>query len=305
MNAPGAIACPSDLGSNFSKYQALGNDYLVIDPSRSSIEVCCETAVLMCDRHRGVGADGVLWGPFYEDGSIRLRIFNSDGSECRKSGNGLRIFGHYLRNQQYVEQDLFFVETVSGRSSVEVIDLDAAVFKVGLGAFSFENLPETATGRAECIISMPLQIPGEDLSVTCVRNGNAHCVIFDDDVSPQRVQRLGPAFSASSRFSVKANVALAKIVDPGSLVAEIWEQGAGYVPASGIGACAVAWVAYSFGYVRSDVMVRMPGGTISVAIAPSGETYVTGEVHHIAEGTFTPAFRRLLQKQQITALHIE
>ena len=295
MSASGAIAYCSGLDKDFSKYQALGNDYLIIDPSRSSIEVCRETAGLMCDRHRGVGADGVLWGPFYEDGNFRLRIFNSDGSECSKSGNGLRIFGHYLRNHRYVDQDRFFVETISGRTSIEVIDWDAAVFKAGLGAFAFENLANAVSGDSEPIINTPFALEGENLAVTCVRNGNTHFIIFDDEVSPQRVQLLGPAISRTPICSGRANVALAKVVDRGLLAVEIWEQGAGYVPASGVGACAAAWVAHSLGYIQSDVSVRMPGGTVSVAIAPSGDTYVTGDVHHIAEGTFAPQFQRLLR----------
>jgi diaminopimelate epimerase len=305
MQASQAATGRGSIVSEFVKYEAMGNDYLVIDPARSPVPVTPESVVALCDRRRGIGADGVLWGPFVEDGAIRLRIFNSDGSECRKSGNGLRIFAHYVRMEGYVGHDEFVVETPAGPSWLKVLDFDtgAGILKVGLGAPSFDSAGIPAAGPRREIVNERIEADGEGLAITCVNNGNPHCVLFGDEISPERMKRLGPAISGAPVFPKGINVGMARILDRHSLRAEIWERGAGYVSASGSGACAIACVAHALGHVGPDVTVQMPGGTVSVSVSPSGEVFLTGEVRQVAVGMFGSKFREHLMSHASPAAH--
>jgi diaminopimelate epimerase len=280
--------------SDFTKYEALGNDYLVVDPSRTTLPVTPESVRELCDRRRGIGADGVLRGPFIEGDSIRLQIFNSDGSECAKSGNGLRIFAHYLRAQGYVEADKFLLRTLAGDSAVEVVDFDAGVFTVALGSFTFDSEKVPAAGPMRKIVDEQLVVDGEIVRINCVNNGNPHCVIFDDDASIERISRLGPLISNSPLFPKGTNVQMVKVIDRRHLHALVWERGAGYTLASGSSACAIACVAHALGYVDPEVSVHMPGGELAVSISPSGQVFLTGAVRKIAEGTIAPVFRKRL-----------
>lgn len=281
--------------SDFTKYEALGNDYLVVDPSRTTLPVTPESVRELCDRRRGIGADGVLRGPFIEGDSIRLQIFNSDGSECAKSGNGLRIFAHYLRAQGYVEADRFVLRTLAGESAVEVVDFDSGIFTVVLGSFTFNSEAIPASEPMRNIVDEQMVVDGEIVRINCVNNGNPHCVIFDSDASVERISRIGPLISSSPLFPKGTNVQMVKVLGRRRLHALVWERGAGYTLASGSSACAIACVAHALGYVDPEVTVHMPGGELSVSISPSGQVFLTGAVRKIAEGTLAPAFiKRLL-----------
>lgn len=265
----------------FAKYEALGNDYLVIDPTRTDLALDAARVALLCDRHRGVGGDGVLFGPFFEAGAIRLRIFNADGSECEKSGNGLRMFARYLRDAEHVTADRFAVRTLAGEVAAEVVDLDAGVFTIAMGGYTHR--------RAQ------LEAGGASLEVSCVDVGNPHCVIFGGEVSRDRALRLGPEVSRHAMFPRGTNVQLAEVRDRRTIDAEVWERGSGYTLASGSSACAIACAARELGLVEPAVTVHMPGGRLSIEITPAREILLTGEARAVATGTLAPGLvRRLL-----------
>lgn len=156
----------------FAKYEALGNDYLVIDPTRTALPITRATVALLCDRHFGVGGDGVLYGPFFERDAVRLRIFNSDGSECEKSGNGLRMFARYLRDHGHVTTDAFVLRTLAGDAAVQVVDLAMGVFTISMGTFTFDSERIPAVGPARRLIDERLDLEGESLRINCVNVGN-------------------------------------------------------------------------------------------------------------------------------------
>lgn len=278
---------------DFVKYEAQGNDYLVIDPARASLPITSRSVRELCNRRRGVGADGVLVGPFIDRDVIRLQIFNSDGSECGRSGNGLRIFAHYLLDQGYLSSPEFLLRTLAGESGLKVVDFEAGVFTVALGSFTFDSERVPATGPRRELLDERLTVGEEVFHISCVNNGNPHCVIFDDEASSERVSRIGPLISRSPLFPEGTNVQLVKVLDRQHVHAQIWERGAGYTLASGSSACAIACVAHKLGYVDAEVTVCMPGGEISVLQA-SGAVFLTGSVRKVAEGTLAPAFRRRL-----------
>jgi diaminopimelate epimerase len=280
----------------FAKYHALGNDYLVVDPQTSPLDLPVESigalCERLCDRRRGVGADGVVIGPYFgASGQMSLRIFNPDGSEAEKSGNGLRIFARYAFEAGYLSGRDFMLMTRGGVVAVRILDERAALIEVDMGAPSFRSGDIPMTGPEREVIDEPLSVAGHELRVTCVSMGNPHCVIFGEEVSPAHAQRLGPLVERAPSFPQRTNMQLARVVDAQTLVVEIWERGAGYTLASGSSSCAAASAARRLGLVEERVTVWMPGGTLSVAFAHDGHALLTGPVTGVARGSAHPDLR--------------
>ncbi len=276
--------------ATFAKYHALGNDYLVMDPQTSPLALppermraLCER---LCDRHRGIGADGIVMGPFFDaSGQMSIRIFNPDGSEAEKSGNGIRIFARYAFEAGYVMGPAFALATRGGVVAVRLLDARAALIEVDMGSPSFRSGDIPMTGPEREVVNEPLTVAGRDLRVTCVSMGNPHCVIFGEDVTPAQAQQLGPLVERAPCFPRRTNVQLARVVDERTVAIEIWERGAGYTLASGSSSCAAASAARRLGLVEEQVAVRMPGGTLAVEFAPDGHALLTGPVMGVARGT--------------------
>jgi diaminopimelate epimerase len=274
----------------FAKYHALGNDYLIMDPQRSPLALPPqETRALcqrLCDRHRGIGADGIVMGPFFDaGGQMGIRIFNPDGSEAEKSGNGIRIFARYAFEAGYVSGPAFALATRGGVVAVRLLDARAELIEVDMGSPSFRSGDMPMTGPEREVVDEPLSVAGHDLRVTCVSMGNPHCVIFGEDVTPAQAQRLGPLVERAPCFPQRTNVQLARVVDERTVAIEIWERGAGYTLASGSSSCAAASAARRLGRVAEQVTVRMPGGTLAVEFAHDGHALLTGPVTGVARGS--------------------
>lgn len=295
MATSGGLICRGVTLCDFTKYEVFGNDYLVIDRLRSSMVVTSRIASLIAHRKQGIGADGILWGPFSEGNGIRLKVFNPDGSECPRSGNGIRVFAHYLRKQGYTHQDQFSIKTADNESPVEVLGMESAIVRVGLGKFTTDSLAIRAEGNRRDLLREVLQIGKVQLTISCVSNGTPHCIVFCSDLPKGFNEPIGPLISSSPLFPEGINVALVQLKDRREIMAEFWERGAGAVPSSGSGAAAVAFVTHLLGLVDSSVTVQMQRGALSVSIARSGEISIAGAVQHIAEGLFSASFRSMLQ----------
>ena len=268
----------------FTKYQALGNDYLVIDPGHVDFEPTYESVRLLCDRHFGVGADGILFGPIgpvRPGDPVRLRIFNSDGTECEKSGNGLRMFALYTATR-YPVGDRFVIHTLAGDSPVWVRDLASGVVEVDMGRPRIEAVSE------------PLDVDGRRLGVTRVDIGNPHTVVPAAAISRDLACELGPRIARHPTFPEGSNVQFMKVVDDGVIEIEIWERGAGYTLASGSSSCAAAAAAHVLGLVGDAVEVRMPGGTIAITFRPDGAVTMVGPAQEVATGRLADAFQARL-----------
>lgn len=275
---------------DYCKYHALGNDYVVMDPARTDLAITPERVRRICDRHSGVGADGILTGPHRDgDGVIHVRIFNPDGSEAEKSGNGIRIFARYLWEAGYVATPEFRLRTAGGDVGIRLLDDRASQVEVDMGTPSFQSGDLHMTGPAREVVDEPLAVEGEALRVTCVSMGNPHCVVLaatGDDVTPERARRLGPSIEAAPVFTQRTNMQLAHPEDDRTLRIEIWERGAGYTLASGSSACAAAAAARRLGRVGDDVEVHMPGGVLQVRFRADGHALLTGPVAGVASGRF-------------------
>ncbi len=274
----------------FKKYHGLGNDYLVIDPNFCDINLTPDAIRLICDRHIGVGSDGILYGPIQNGNNLSVRIFNPDGSEAEKSGNGLRIFAKYLFEKGYVKAKIFDIETLSGIVEAQIKDDTANLIKINMGKISFLSTEIPVKGAERDVVDEELEIDGVKYKVTCLSIGNPHCVIPMKDVSEQKARELGPMVENHEMFPNRINMQLLKVIDRSNIEIRIWERGAGYTLASGSSSCAAAVAAYKLGMVDDRVNVKMPGGELSVEIGSNKEVHLTGPVTAVFEGYFHPGF---------------
>ncbi len=268
----------------FSKYHALGNDYLVIDPVEQPVAWTPSLVRLLCDRHCGVGADGLLLGPLpAADADFALRLFNPDGSEFEKSGNGLRIFARYLWDRGLVRNDPFTILTPGGVVQAQVHPAGHSV-TVQMGQVSFDSTRIPVAGPPREVIDETMEVGGYTLRFSAATIGNPHCVIVCEAVSAEKAQQLGPLIENDLRFPQRTNVQFMQVLDRQHIRLEIWERGAGYTLSSGSSSCAAAAVAHRLGYCDAHVTVLMPGGAIAITIAPDWSVTMRGAVTRICDG---------------------
>jgi diaminopimelate epimerase len=268
----------------FSKYHALGNDYIVINPAHISGKLDREKIRLICHRNYGVGSDGILLGPLQSGSSdFGLRIFNPDGSEAEKSGNGLRIFARYLRDERLVAARPFTVETAGGVVSCEVSAGGESV-RVEMGKVRFDSAAIPVTGEPREVLNEELEIDGRTLTFCAATVGNPHCVVLSDDPTPDLARTYGPAIETDPRFPNRTNVQFMNVSDRGNIRIEIWERGAGYTLASGTSAVAAAAVALRLGLCDPEIAVHMQGGSLQVRFSNGFSAAITGPVTKICDG---------------------
>jgi len=270
----------------FCKYHALGNDYLVIDPADHPNAFTTAEIIRICHRNYGIGSDGILLGPLppRHGAPFSLRIFNPDGSEAQKSGNGLRIFCRYLFDRGLVQHAPFKVHTAGGVVTATVHDGGRSV-TVEMGSVSFVSTKIPVAGATREVIREPIIIDGETLTFTSATVGNPHCVIERPHTQTADVHRLGPLIEHHALFPERTNVQFLTVRDRNNIAIEIWERGAGYTLASGSSSSAAAAVAHRLGLTDRSVTVHMPGGTIAIEIGDNYAITMTGPVTHVADGT--------------------
>ncbi len=269
----------------FYKYHGLGNDYIVMDPAETDKELSKEQIILICHRNYGVGSDGILWGPLSTDEcDFALRIFNPDGSEAEKSGNGLRIFSKYLWDHGLVKEAPFSISTLGGKVMSHV-HLGGKMIDVEMGRVSFESEKIPVTGPSREVINETISINGQDFRYCAATIGNPHCVLPLDEVSEELARRVGPHIENDTRFPNRINVQFMKVLDRSNIQIEIWERGAGYTLASGSSSSAAAAVAHKLGLCDADISVHMPGGILDISISKDFSIIMKGPVTRVAEGT--------------------
>jgi len=270
----------------FKKYHGLGNDYLVIDPNVSDVRLSPESIRLICDRNFGIGSDGILYGPIKGGDIPELRIFNPDGSEAEKSGNGLRIFAKYLFESKYVDKKNFSIKTLGGMVKVHIQDDAANLIKINMGKVTFLSTEIPVKGKKREVINEPLEVNGVKYKVTCLSIGNPHCVVPMEDITEEKTKKLGPYIENHKMFPNRINMQLLKVIDRENIEIKIWERGAGYTLASGSSSCAAAAAANKLGLVDRKINVKMPGGSLFIEIDDNQEIYMTGPVEGVFEGRF-------------------
>jgi diaminopimelate epimerase len=268
----------------FYKYHALGNDYVVLDPRDQPLALAPDQIRAICNRHYGVGSDGILLGPLPSvKAPFLLRIFNPDGSEAEKSGNGLRIFCRYLWDRKLVDRRPFDIETKGGMVRCLVLDGGKRV-QVEMGRVSFWSKDIPVAGEPREVLQESITIGEETFRFSGATIGNPHCVIPVQHVTPELAKKYGPLLEVHPLFPNRTNVQFLKVLDRGKIKIEIWERGAGYTLASGSSSSVAAAVARKLGMCDSQITVHMPGGAINITIDEEFGIVMVGPVTRIAEG---------------------
>jgi diaminopimelate epimerase len=272
----------------FTKYHGLGNDYLVIDPKNLPVPLTAAQIKTICHRNYGIGSDGILLGPLpSKKAKFAVRIFNPDGSEAEKSGNGLRIFSRYLWDKKLVDKEEFAVETVGGLVKATVTERGKIV-RVEMGRVSFWSDEIPVAGPRREVINEPIHLRGERFNFCAATVGNPHCVLPMAKISAELAKQIGPLLETHLRFPKRTNVQFMKVIDRNNIQIEIWERGAGYTLASGSSSSAAAAVARKLGLVDGDVTVHCPGGNLQIKIGADFSIRMTGGVTRVSEGVMSP-----------------
>ena len=291
--------------NQFVRSHGLGNDYLVMDPASLSFELTPQNIVRICNRNTGVGSDGILALEKPKNSEARLRIYNPDGSEAEKSGNGLRIFCKFLFEHGYTTKSFFEIETaggmvqaqlhlVVGKAVAVTVDMGKAVFTAGEIPV---NVPKSESEVLDKMI--PLNNGGEGFKINCVSMGNPHCVIFVDTIEKAEAfaREFGPVIETHPLFPKRTNVQFAVVNNRKEVSIRIWERGAGYTLASGSSSCAVAAVCVKTGKTDGDLTIHMPGGDLSLKVSKDFELNMRGPVEEICLGTVTGELLQYLEKK--------
>ncbi|MDK2742764.1 MAG: diaminopimelate epimerase [Nitrospira sp. BO4] len=285
----------------FFRGHGLGNDYLVMDPRELTFKLSPKNITSVCDRNWGVGSDGILALVSSKKADFGLRIFNPDGSEAEKSGNGLRIFARYLHATGKTKKKHFTVETKGGVVTIDLHvdrhkDASAVTVEMGIATFKPNTLP--CSLDVPELIQQPIEAAGHSLVFTGVSVGNPHCVVFKPvgaSWSREELLTLGPALENHALFPKRINVQLAVPTGSKEIFILIWERGAGETQASGSSSCAAASAAVRLGLVKSPVTVKMPGGVLNIDVAPDFSLTMKGPVAEVARGSLSPSFVRSLR----------
>ncbi len=271
------------MSMKFYKYHGLGNDYLVYDLKENRVELNAEMIAMICDRNFGLGSDGILIGPFWRNKSPEVKIYNPDGSEAEKSGNGVRIFSKYLKDAGYIKEKHFLLQTLGGAVEVTYNNEDGSDVTVSMGKLDFSREAVGAVEVPEELSNVRLKFGEECYDCTCVSIGNPHCVIKMPEVTKELVCQIGKYSEKAEYFPRRINTQIVKVLDRNNIQIEIYERGAGYTLASGSSSCAAAASMYRRGMVASSVNVHMPGGVLKIEIQPDWYVYMTGEVAFVGE----------------------
>jgi diaminopimelate epimerase len=271
----------------FVKSHGLGNDYFVLNEAELSFSLNEKIVQKLCDVHYGIGSDGILLKVPSKKADFGLKIYNPDGSEAEKSGNGLRIFAKYLYDYRHTSGKIFTIETLGGLVTAEIAaetNGKANRIKVDMGKaiFNSHQVP-VLSDEAECF-DHPLNIIDETYLINCVSVGNPHCVILRDRLNKAEILKHGSEIENHPLFPNRINVQFAKVISRNEVEILIWERGAGYTLASGSSSCAVAAVMVKKGLTDQKLTLKMPGGTLQIEIDESWNIRMEGEVKEIASG---------------------
>ena len=252
----------------FSKMQGTSDDYIFFENFDGVITAPESLCISMCDRHKGIGGDGICLIEKSEIADAKMRTFNRDGSEGKMAGNAIRCAAKYLYDNGYVNSDMITIETGSGVTQVKMYTINNKVtaVSVNMGQASLDAKTLPTTLPLEKVINEPVEIGGQTYNITCVNVGNPHCVVFCDRVDGVDIPTVGPLFENAEIFPERINTEFVRVVNPSTLKMRVFERGNGETLACGTGACAAVVAAVENGFCKKgeDITVKLRGGDLIV-----------------------------------------
>jgi diaminopimelate epimerase len=274
----------------FVKTHGLGNEYIVLNEEKINFEVTENAIKRICNVNFGIGSDGILLKFGSSKADFGLKIFNPDGSEAEKSGNGLRIFCKYIYDYGFAEGKEFSVETKGGIVKAKIIEVSnnkAKLISVDMGKAIFDSKIVPTNFEEKEVIGKKLKVSDKEYEINCVSMGNPHCVILKEELNIDEIKEYGKLIENHNRFPNRTNVQFAKVILRSEAEILIWERGAGFTLASGSSSCAVASILKKRNLVDNKVKIKMLGGELLIEIDEKWNVKMTGEVRQIAEGTLS------------------
>lgn len=275
----------------FAKYQGLGNDFILID-NRHQLEPCLTPvqASQWCDRHWGIGADGVIFAlPGQGGADYTMRIYNADGSEPEMCGNGIRCLAQFLADLEASDgmerPKTFKIHTLAGLMVPKLQPQGQVTVDMGQPRLLAQDIPTTLCPVDQQVIDWPLEVAGQVWSVTCISMGNPHCVTFVPEVDHLSLDQLGPQFEHHPAFPERTNTEFIQVLDPNHIKMRVWERGAGMTLACGTGACAAVVAGVLLGQCDRHTTVALPGGDLVIEWSEHNQhLYMTGPALRVFEG---------------------
>lgn len=276
--------------NSFVKSHGLGNEYIILEPEKISFKLTTRNIQRLCNIHFGIGSDGILLKIPGQNADFGLRIFNPDGSEAEKSGNGLRIYAKYLFDYGYAKSKDFSISTPGGIVHAYIIETKnnkASLVKVDMGKAIFKPGEIPVNSDEDLFFNKKIKVANREFLVNCVSVGNPHCVILKEKLDIEEVKKYGPLIENHPLFPNKINVQFVKPISESEVEILIWERGAGYTLASGSSSSAVCSVLRKKGLTGDKVKVRMQGGELDLEIDDDWNIRLTGEAKEIATGVLS------------------
>ena len=269
----------------FQKMHGLGNDFILmdeIDPLKYDLSAL---AIKLCDRHQGIGADGIILILPSEIADVKMRIINSDGSEANMCGNGIRCFAKYVYDNQINTAKSFTIETGAGIMIPELIIEDGKVLfvKVNMGAPHLDRSQIPMTGVPGNVIDESINIAGKDYKITSLLMGVPHTIVFADHLAEEDLITIGKLIEKHPSFTQGTNVNFVEVLNNHEVNVRTWERGAGRTLACGTGSCASAVAASLNGLTGKEVTVHLALGDLLIEWI-NGIVYMTGSANHVFEG---------------------
>ena len=279
----------------FTKYQGLGNDFILIDNRHQTEPILSQAeAVQLCDRHFGIGADGVIFAlPGTATTDYTMRIYNSDGSEPEMCGNGIRCLAHFIAHLETKtlgsdRQKLpltYHISTLAGVIAPQLLPDGQVKVDMGQPRLQAQEIPTTLTTETEKIVNEELKVGTQSWMITCVNMGNPHCITFVEDVAAIDLATIGPEFEHHPVFPKRTNTEFIQVVRPDYIKMRVWERGAGITLACGTGACASVVAGVLTEHCDRQATVELPGGCLQIEwSAADNRLYMTGPAQPVFMG---------------------
>ena len=265
----------------------LGNEYIILESEHVDFQLTAQAIKRLCNIHFGIGSDGIVMKVPSAKADFGFRVYNPDGSEAEKSGNGLRIFSKYLFDYGYAKTRQFSVETLTDIVHAEIFEEThgkASLVRVDMGKAVFAPREIPVSSDLPEFIGQKITAGDREFEVNCVSVGNPHCVVIKPELDEKEIRTYGPLLENHPIFPHRINVQFAKVLSDCDAQILIWERGAGYTLASGSSSCAASSILVKRGLIKGDLTMHMQGGTLKIEVDKEWNIHMTGEVREIARG---------------------
>jgi diaminopimelate epimerase len=276
--------------NSFVKMHGLGNEYIVLDSTNIEFQLTKQAIMRLCNIHFGIGSDGIVMMVPSTKADFGFRVYNPDGSEAEKSGNGLRILCKYLYDYGYAKSRQFSVETMTDIVYADIVEEEngkAKLITVDMGKAIFSSRDIPVDSDLPEFIGQKIMAGDREFEVNCVSVGNPHCVVIKQELDETEIRTYGPLLENHPLFPNRINVQFARVLSDHDAQILIWERGAGFTLASGSSSCAASSVLVKRGLIKGDLTMHMQGGTLKIQIDKNWNIRMTGAVREIARGVLS------------------